>query len=196
MIYDVTAFGASPAASAVQNQQSIQSAIDLAAAAGGGIVRVPSGRFETANLRLFSNIRLELSPGAVLTGSSRYEDYSVSSTPYPCVNMIGIPSAAKDTRWCALLYANMYKMWKSAAAEHWRERECPILMRLILCCAARCCCFLRAAHMYASVGLRFEIRPCMPFWLPEAVTSYLRNSRFFLHRQKMETGWTSTAARI
>ena len=105
MIYDVTAFGASPAASAVQNQQSIQSAIDLAAAAGGGIVRVPSGRFETANLRLFSNIRLELSPGAVLTGSSRYEDYSVSSTPYPCVNMIGIPSAAKDTRWCALLYA-------------------------------------------------------------------------------------------
>ena len=105
MIYDVTAFGASPAASAVQNQQAIQRAIHLAAAAGGGIVRVPSGRFETANLRLLSNIRLELSPGAVLTGSSKYEDYSVSSTPYPCVNMTGIPSAAKDTRWCALLYA-------------------------------------------------------------------------------------------
>lgn len=105
MIYRITDFGASPAATAAQNRQSIQYAINTAAAAGGGTVFIPAGRFVTANLRLFSNIRVELSPGAILAGSSCFADYTCSSTPYPSVNMMGIPSAAEATRWCALLYA-------------------------------------------------------------------------------------------
>lgn len=105
MKYLITDFGAATHHSAARNGKSIQEAIDTAASHGGGTVLVPPGRFETAHLRLRSHIRFELLPGAVLVGSKQYDDCVCSSTPYPSVEMMGIPSAATDTRWCALLYA-------------------------------------------------------------------------------------------
>jgi polygalacturonase len=59
------------------NTAAIQSAIDAAAAAGGGTVLVPPGRFLTGGLRLRSRVCLRLEPGAVLAGSTRLEDYPV-----------------------------------------------------------------------------------------------------------------------
>ena len=50
----------------------IQKAID----AGPGVVYFPTGRFLSGTIVLKSNITLHLSPGAVLLGSTRMEDYS------------------------------------------------------------------------------------------------------------------------
>ena len=55
--------------------EAIQRAIDACAAAGGGAVRVPKGRFITGSLRLASNVRLVLDRDAVLQGSTNHLDY-------------------------------------------------------------------------------------------------------------------------
>lgn len=54
---------------------SIQAAIDQCAAAGGGRVYVPAGRFLTGSLRMKSGVELRLSKKAVLLGSTRHADY-------------------------------------------------------------------------------------------------------------------------
>lgn len=54
---------------------SIQEAVEHCAAQGGGIVRVPAGRWESAAIHLHSQIRLHLEKGAVISFSSRPEDY-------------------------------------------------------------------------------------------------------------------------
>lgn len=52
-----------------------QAAIDAVAAAGGGVVTVPSGRHVTGTLFLKSNVTLELASGCVLEGSTNRVDY-------------------------------------------------------------------------------------------------------------------------
>lgn len=52
----------------------IQAAVD-ACAAGGGVVVVPKGRWESGPIHLYSNIHLQLEDGAVICFSSRPEDY-------------------------------------------------------------------------------------------------------------------------
>lgn len=52
----------------------IQAAVD-ACAAGGGVVVVPKGRWESGPIHLYSNIHLQLEDGAVISFSSRPEDY-------------------------------------------------------------------------------------------------------------------------
>ncbi|HJC24397.1 MAG TPA: glycoside hydrolase family 28 protein [Candidatus Eisenbergiella merdavium] len=54
---------------------SIQEAVDRCAGLGGGTVRVPAGRWESGAVHLRSNIRLHLEKGAVVSFSSRPEDY-------------------------------------------------------------------------------------------------------------------------
>ncbi|HMO64598.1 MAG TPA: hypothetical protein PKE47_05140 [Verrucomicrobiota bacterium] len=44
-------------------------------AAGGGMVRVPPGRFRTGALLLKSNVHLHLEAGAILQGSGDWRDY-------------------------------------------------------------------------------------------------------------------------
>lgn len=105
MNYSICDFGASVLHTAADNGRAIQRAVDYAAAQGGGTVVVPAGRYETAHIRLRSHICMELQAGAVLVGSERYEDCICSSTPYPSVDMMGIPSPAADTCWAALLWA-------------------------------------------------------------------------------------------
>lgn len=53
----------------------LQAAIDACAAAGGGTVAFPPGRFLSGTLRLKSRVCLWLQSGAVLLGSTRLEDY-------------------------------------------------------------------------------------------------------------------------
>lgn len=54
---------------------SIQAAIDACAAAGGGKVFVPPGRYLTGPIFLKSNLEFEILPGATLVGSTNFADY-------------------------------------------------------------------------------------------------------------------------
>ncbi len=65
---DITKFGAKTSG-AEDNRSAIQQAIDECAARGGGVVRVPPGRFVTGTLRLKTGAALWLDHGAVLAGS-------------------------------------------------------------------------------------------------------------------------------
>ncbi|MFC2076106.1 glycoside hydrolase family 28 protein [candidate division KSB1 bacterium] len=56
----------------------IQRAIDSAAAAGGGTVLVPPGKYVTGSLRLKSYVTLQIEAGAVLLGSTDLDDYPVN----------------------------------------------------------------------------------------------------------------------
>jgi polygalacturonase len=76
----ITDFGASTDAGHV-NTKEIQSAIDHCAGAGGGVVVIPAGTFVTGTLLLHSHVRLELSPGALLLGSTNLDDYPMQPTP-------------------------------------------------------------------------------------------------------------------
>lgn len=55
--------------------RSIQAAIDSVAASGGGMVRVPAGRFVTGSLYLKSHVELHLDKDALLMGSTNPFDY-------------------------------------------------------------------------------------------------------------------------
>lgn len=73
-IWDPEAFGAKPDGASLCTE-GIQKAIDACAEAGGGIVRFGNGRFLSGTIRLKSNVRLELGPGATLLGSTNIADY-------------------------------------------------------------------------------------------------------------------------
>ncbi|MDD4441662.1 MAG: glycosyl hydrolase family 28-related protein [Kiritimatiellae bacterium] len=66
-VFSVTEFGAVPDGT-TDNTAAIQRAIDAAAAAGGGTVRVAGGAFMTYTLYPRSNTRLEIEAGASLEG--------------------------------------------------------------------------------------------------------------------------------
>ena len=73
--YVITDFGIVAAENIVTKE--IQKVIDQAAAAGGGRVVIPAGRFLTGALQLKDNIELHLLPGAVLQFSDSQADYPV-----------------------------------------------------------------------------------------------------------------------
>jgi hypothetical protein len=73
--FGVTKYGAAGSGTALDTL-AIQKTIDAAAAAGGGTVSFPAGRFLSGTITLKSNVTLHLSPGAVLLGSKRIEDYN------------------------------------------------------------------------------------------------------------------------
>ena len=64
--YDVTAYGASPEKTPVENTEAINRALKQAATDGGGCVVVPEGDFKVYTVRLQSNVNLRLEKGAVL----------------------------------------------------------------------------------------------------------------------------------
>jgi polygalacturonase len=63
--YDVKAFGAMGDGKTLDTD-AINKTIDVAAAAGGGVVTFPPGTFLCYSIRLKSNIALQLSPGATI----------------------------------------------------------------------------------------------------------------------------------
>lgn len=73
--YDITNFGAKPGLT-YNNALSIQKAIDLASASGGGIVIVPEGNFLTGPVLLKNNVELHLKKDAILWGSTQRMDYA------------------------------------------------------------------------------------------------------------------------
>ena len=59
----------------------VQQALDQCAQAGGGQVRVPTGRFLTGTLRLRSHVTLYLEAGAVLVGTTNLGAYAAPAVP-------------------------------------------------------------------------------------------------------------------
>lgn len=74
-MYNVRQFGAVGDGTTLDTA-AIQGAIDSCAAAGGGVVLVPVGQYNTGTIKLKSNIELRLEPGAELLGSFSLEDYA------------------------------------------------------------------------------------------------------------------------
>ncbi|MBM3853980.1 MAG: polygalacturonase, partial [Verrucomicrobia bacterium] len=72
--FNVREFGAVGDGTALDTA-SLQAAIDACAAAGGGTVVFPAGRYLSGTIRLRSRVSLWLQSGAVLLGSTRLEDY-------------------------------------------------------------------------------------------------------------------------
>ncbi|HVU38633.1 MAG TPA: glycosyl hydrolase family 28 protein [Opitutales bacterium] len=62
------------------NTVAIQKAIDTAAAAGGGVVEVPKGRFYTGALFFKKGVELYLAEDAVLSGSQDIKDFPTQKT--------------------------------------------------------------------------------------------------------------------
>lgn len=73
-IFDVRDFGARGDGTNMDTV-AIQKAIDAAEGAGGGIVRLPPGRYLSGSIDLKSRITLEIQKDAVLLGSTRQQDY-------------------------------------------------------------------------------------------------------------------------
>jgi polygalacturonase len=74
-IYSIVDYGATTDGELVT--ESIKQAVEAAKNEGGGTVYIPSGTFFTGPIQLYSNITLDLSPGAVLKFSTNQEDYAV-----------------------------------------------------------------------------------------------------------------------
>ncbi len=72
--YCICEYGAEPGG-IFCNTEAIRSAIEAAAAAGGGKVSVPKGIWLTGPIELKSNIELHLEEGAILTFTKTKEDY-------------------------------------------------------------------------------------------------------------------------
>ena len=79
MIYDVTAFGITPDADALQTQ-AIQKVLDLCKN-GGGTVVFPKGAYRVSGLLLHSDTTVLLKSGAALLGSENCDDYAVFDVP-------------------------------------------------------------------------------------------------------------------
>src|SRR4051794_39638511 len=78
------------------NTAAIASAIDAAAKAGGGVVKVPSGKWLTGAVELKSNVTLYLDNGATLLMSTNPADYPVVRTRWEgteCYNYSGLVHA-------------------------------------------------------------------------------------------------------
>ncbi|MCU0916194.1 MAG: glycoside hydrolase family 28 protein [Planctomycetes bacterium] len=74
VLYDIRDFGAQPDGQTL-GTQAIQAAIDKCAAAGGGTVYLPPGRFLSGTIYLKSDVTLHLDTGCTLLGSQNLKDY-------------------------------------------------------------------------------------------------------------------------
>ena len=71
--FDVREFGAL-ADGKTPDSNAINAAIDAASAAGGGTVRFPAGNYLSVSIRLKSNVRLSLEPGATIIAAHETPD--------------------------------------------------------------------------------------------------------------------------
>jgi hypothetical protein len=79
--YNVKQFGAK-GDGIILDTHSIQQAIDKAYQNKGGVVDIPSGTYKIGTIILKDNIELHLEPGATLSGSPDYKDYTEVSQKF------------------------------------------------------------------------------------------------------------------
>ena len=99
--YLITKFGAKPSATAAQNQQAIQKAIDKCSKKGGGRVIVPAGQtFLTGAINLKSHVNLHIEEGAILQFAFEPGLYPIVETSWEgleCFNLSPCVYAFKQT---------------------------------------------------------------------------------------------------
>jgi len=86
-VFDVTRYGARPDGAAPATA-ALDAAIRACAAAGGGRVLVPEGRYRTGPIRLRSGVELHLARGAVLLFSTNPADYPLVPTRWEGVELM------------------------------------------------------------------------------------------------------------
>ncbi len=82
LVHDVRDYGARGDGTTLDSA-AINLAIEAAAAAGGGSVVVPAGRYRCGTVTLRSHVTLRLEAGAVLVGSTELSDYPEAAPPTP-----------------------------------------------------------------------------------------------------------------
>jgi polygalacturonase len=78
-VFNIKDYGASGDGRTLDTK-GINKAVEACVKAGGGTVLVPPGVFVTGTFRLYSNINLFLSPGAVIMASENEDNYLMQST--------------------------------------------------------------------------------------------------------------------
>jgi polygalacturonase len=81
-VYDIRSFGARGDGKSVDSD-AINEAIEAAAAAGGGIVDFPPGRYLSFSIRLKSHVTIRFSPGAVLVAGDPSSGLGKYDAPEP-----------------------------------------------------------------------------------------------------------------
>ncbi|MBR0506609.1 MAG: hypothetical protein IJJ84_14515, partial [Kiritimatiellae bacterium] len=84
--FEFAADGETPATAA------LQAAVDKVSAGGGGMVRVPAGKYVVAGICLKDNVTLRLDEGAVLLGATNHLDYA--GRPLAVVSATGATNVA------------------------------------------------------------------------------------------------------
>ena len=109
--FEFAADGEAPATAA------LQAAVDKVSASGGGMVRVPVGKYVVAGICLKDNVTLQLDEGAALLGTTNHLDYAgrplavVSATGAANVALVG--KGTVDGRgWAAPVRDNAPHRWK------------------------------------------------------------------------------------
>lgn len=98
--YSITKYGASPKATARQNQKAINKAIAICSMAGGGRVVVPEGTWHTGAIRLKSHVNLVIEKGATLFFDFDRDLYPLVETRWEgldCMNYSPLIYAYKET---------------------------------------------------------------------------------------------------
>jgi polygalacturonase len=91
-VFDVKAFGATGDGTTIDTA-AINSAIDAAAAAGGGTVRFPAGTYASFSIHLKSNVQLYVGPGATILSA---ETPATGGGGYDPAEPMAVPNAFQD----------------------------------------------------------------------------------------------------
>ncbi len=123
----ITSYGAKPDG-ITNNVYAIQKAIDDAAAAGGGKVVIPRGRFLSGVIHLKSNVELNIHEEAVLLASFNRMDYGPSLKASAFIvaeneNNISITGKGLIDGQCDLLIDDLYKRLRSGEIydDEWKD---------------------------------------------------------------------------
>jgi len=92
-------------------------AVEAAAAAGGGTVLVPAGRYLTGTVYLKSHVTLDLGPGAVVVGSTSLGDYPENPPPEPVDT---VPFRRLQPRYPAALEYGRFAIFSATGQDHVR----------------------------------------------------------------------------
>ncbi|MHC4435032.1 MAG: glycoside hydrolase family 28 protein, partial [Planctomycetota bacterium] len=125
-VYDVRDYGAK-ADGKVLSTRAIQSAIDECAAAGGGTVYFPPGKWLSGTLYLSDHVTLRLDSGSTLLGSRDPNDYARRHGDFSSWSLV----AGKDLRHIAIRGSGTIDVQGSAF--RWKDRPRPKGMYIESC---------------------------------------------------------------
>jgi len=136
--FDVTAYGAKGDGT-TKDTEAIQRAIDVCTAAGGGKVVLPKGRFLCGSLVLKNGVSMEVTPEAVLLGSSSLDDYPnrrlISATDATDVGICGggTIDGQGERFWERRAEPDAGSPWRGTAQFAYRALKRPSFLHFLRC---------------------------------------------------------------